>query len=57
MLCLQMQWVYDAWFSLLTPDREFPAAIRRLINEIFAEVAQRAKRIDLRNVLIRLVWS
>lgn len=48
-----VQWVYDAWYSLITPDRDFPASIRRLLNEIFADIAQRAKRIDLRNVLIR----
>ena len=47
------EWVYDSWFSILSPDREFPAEIRRLLNEAFAEVSQRAKKIDLRAVLIR----
>ncbi|GMH39284.1 hypothetical protein BSKO_07182 [Bryopsis sp. KO-2023] len=47
------EWVYDSWLSLVTPDREFPAEVRRLLNEIFAEVTQRARRIDLRTVLIR----
>ena len=38
---------------MISPDREFPAEIRRLLNEAFAEVAQRARRIDLRTLLLR----
>lgn len=48
-----LQFVYDAWYMSLTPDREFPAEIRRLLNEAFSEVSQRARKIDLRMVLIR----
>jgi len=47
------EWVYDAWFSMISPDREFPAEIRRLMNEAFAEIAQRARRVDLRALLLR----
>ena len=47
------EWIYDSWFAMISPDREFPAEIRRLLNEAFAEVAQRARRIDLRTLLLR----
>lgn len=50
------EWIYDSWFSMLSPDREFPAEIRRLMNEAFAEIAQRAKKVDLRTLLLRWVF-
>lgn len=47
------EWIYDSWFSMISPDREFPAEVRRLMNEAFAEIAQRAKKVDLRTLLLR----
>ncbi|CAD7702484.1 unnamed protein product [Ostreobium quekettii] len=47
------EFVYDSWYMSLTPDRDFPAEVRRLLNEAFADVAQRARKIDLRTVLLR----
>lgn len=51
------EWIYDTWYSLITPDREFPAEIRRLLNEAFAEIAQRARKVDLRTLLLRSVFA
>jgi len=47
------EWIYDSWYCMLSPDREFPAEVRRVLNESFASLAQRAKKIDLRTLLIR----
>eukprot|EP00803_Ostreobium_quekettii_P004985 evm.model.scf_463.2 EVM.evm.TU.scf_463.2 scf_463:20967-31329(+) len=46
------EFVYDTWYMSLTPDREFPAEVRRLLNGFFADLAQRARKIDLRAVLL-----
>ena len=43
--------MYDTWYSYLTPDREFPADIRRALNSVFGELAARARHVDLRAVL------
>ena len=52
MLCLGMQFVYDAWYSTLTPDREFPREIRRILNTAFGELAGRARHMDVRKTLL-----
>ncbi len=46
-----VQFVYDAWYAYLTPDREFPADIRRALNCAFGELAARSRLVDLRAVL------
>eukprot|EP00210_Caulerpa_lentillifera_P002905 g2773.t1 len=38
---------------MISPDREFPAEVRHLLNEIFGEIAQRARKVDLRTLLLR----
>ena len=38
-------------YALLTPDREFPADVRRLLNTAFGQLALRARRLDLRVVM------
>jgi len=38
---------------LIAPDREFPAEVRHLLNEAFGEIAQRARKVDLRTLLLR----
>ena len=48
-----LQWVYDTWWSALTPDRQFPAEVRRLANALFGEICERARRPGVRNVLVR----
>lgn len=45
------QWIYDIWYSQLTPDKEFPAEVRRLLNTAFGQLASRARRLDLRVVM------
>lgn len=45
------QFIYDAWYTSLTPDREFPAETRRILNTAFGTLAQRARRIDTRQLL------
>lgn len=49
--CLRMQWVYDIWYASLTPDREFPAEVRRLLNTGFGQLSLRARQLDLRAVM------
>ena len=51
MLLLGVQFIYDTWYGFLTPDREFPADVRRALNSAFGELAARARLIDLRAVL------
>ena len=46
-----LQWVYDIWYTSLTPDREFPAEVRRLLNTGFGQLAGRARQLDLRLVM------
>lgn len=45
------QFIYDAWYTSLTPDREFPAETRRILNTAFGTLAQRARRMDMRQLL------
>ena len=47
-----LQFVYDAWYATLTPDREFPREIRRMLNTAFGELAERGRRIDLKKMLL-----
>lgn len=51
-LCCCAQFVYDAWYSMLTPDREFPREIRRILNTAFGELAGRARQLDVRKMLL-----
>ncbi len=46
------QWVYDAWYRHMTPDREFPAEVRGLLNHMFGELAGRARAVDWRQVML-----
>lgn len=48
-LCLQF--IYDTWYASLTPDKEFPADVRRLLNNAFGNLAVRSRRLDLRAML------
>lgn len=48
------RFVYDLWFSSLSDDREFPAEVRRALNNVFGVLCLRAKRVDLRTLLIRV---
>lgn len=47
------QFVYDAWWSMLTPDKEFPKEVRRILNTAFGELAGRAREIDMKEMLLR----
>jgi hypothetical protein len=51
------EFVYDSWYAAVTPDTEFPAEVRRLLNAAFGEVARRARsqRVDWGAVLVR--WA
>lgn len=48
-----VQFVYDMWYAALTPDREFPRDIRRVLNTAFGELAARARKADLKGMLLR----
>ena len=43
--------MYDIWYTSLTPDREFPAEVRRLLNTGLGQLAGRARQLDLRLVM------
>lgn len=45
------EWVTNLWYSSVTPDQEAPEELRILINGVIAEVAQRAKRVNLITLL------
>ena len=45
------EWVTNLWYSSVTPDQEVPEELRTLINGVIAEVAQRAKRVNLITLL------
>lgn len=49
---LLLQWVYDAWYRHMTPDREFPAEVRLLLSHMFGELAGRARAVDWRQLLL-----
>ncbi len=51
-LCNCVQFVYDTWYSTLTPDREFPREVRRILNTAFGELAGRARRADVKKMLL-----
>ena len=41
------EFIYDSWYSSLTPDTEFPASIRALLNAEFGRLSKRAKKVNL----------
>ncbi len=47
------QWIYDTWWAAMTPDKEFPAELRRIINSMLGEICVRARRLDARSLIIR----
>ena len=53
LLCgsIVQQFIYDTWYSAMTPDKDFPARVRAMLNEAFGRLAQRTKAVDLGAVL------
>lgn len=49
------QFIYDTWYGSLTPDKEFPRDVRRVLNTAFGELAGRARKTDLKGMLLR--WA
>ncbi|CAG9467049.1 unnamed protein product [Pedinophyceae sp. YPF-701] len=47
------EFIYDAWWTQITDDRQLPAEARRLLNNLFGELSSRAKDLDLRPLLLR----
>ncbi|MCO5578211.1 hypothetical protein L7F22_032049 [Adiantum nelumboides] len=47
------EFVTNLWYSALSPDQDVPEQIRLLVIDIFGEVGQRVKRINLINLLTR----
>jgi hypothetical protein len=43
------------WYGSLTPDKEFPKEVRRVLNTAFGELAGRARKTDLKGMLLRCV--
>ena len=46
------EFVYDSWWSALTPDADFPRIVRASLNALFGEAAAAARRIDVRRLLL-----
>ena len=47
-----VQFVYDVWYGQLTPDHDFPAEVRGVLNHAFGELAARARHVDIRDMLL-----
>ncbi|KAI6690037.1 hypothetical protein NL676_026865 [Syzygium grande] len=50
---LVSEWVTDLWYSRLTPDREGPEELVRIINDVLAEFSDRVRNINLIDLLTR----
>lgn len=51
------EFVTNLWYSALSPDKDVPEQIRLLVNDIFGELGQRVKRINLINLLTRWLYT
>lgn len=51
--CVIDEFITSLWYSSITPDQEAPEELRILLNGVIAEVAHRAKRVDLVTLLSR----
>ncbi|MCO5602326.1 hypothetical protein L7F22_056456 [Adiantum nelumboides] len=47
------EFVTDLWFASLSPDPDVPQQIQALINDMFGEIGQRVKRINLISLMTR----
>ncbi|KAJ3671031.1 hypothetical protein LUZ60_008457 [Juncus effusus] len=47
------EWVTDLWYSKITPDRDGPEELVGLINGVLSEIADRARDVNLINLLTR----
>ncbi|KAI5079555.1 hypothetical protein GOP47_0005034 [Adiantum capillus-veneris] len=47
------EFVTNSWYSALSPDQDVPEQIRLLVIDIFGELGQRVKRINLINLVTR----
>ena len=48
------EFIYDTWYSHLTPDKQFPAEVRSLLNNAFGRLAYRVKMVNLQAVVADL---
>jgi sorting nexin-13 len=46
------EFVTDLWYAPITPDAQFPNAVARVLDVAFAELAHRARRADLAELLL-----
>lgn len=51
--CVIDEFVTSLWYSSITPDQEAPEELRILLNGVIAEVANRAKHVNLITLLSR----
>ena len=49
------EFIYDTWYSHLTPDTEFPAEVRGLFNAAFGRLAKRAKKITIKVLIAQML--
>lgn len=47
------EWVTDLWYSRITPDKEGPEELVNLVNSVLGEIANRARDVNLINLLTR----
>jgi hypothetical protein len=49
------EFIYDTWYSHLTPDTEFPAEVRGLFNAAFGRLAKRAKKVTFKVLIAQFL--
>lgn len=49
------EFIYDTWYSHLTPDTEFPAEVRGLFNAAFGRLAKRAKKVTIKVLIAQIL--
>lgn len=50
---LVSEWVTDLWYSRLTPDKEGPEELVRILNGVLGEISARMRNINLIHLLTR----
>jgi hypothetical protein len=49
--------IYDAWWGVLSPDTHFPSLVRDLLNNAAACLVNRAKEVSINNASIQILDS
>lgn len=50
------EWVTDLWYSRITPDKDGPEELVRIMNDVLAEFSDRARNVNLIDLLTRFPY-